>query len=173
MRFPSTKIEAVCGKKDAREFLNHVHLDRNDYGQSRLMATDGHILAVKPVEVDNEDTSGAIPAEALKRTRDICGKHLQPFMLVNGACKTIDKAEFPRPDCKMPDYRRVARQFKYSGRSVILDAKQLKQLADALNEDGSARVEIMLNVDENGANLVKPMRGKGYGLVMPISKRRR
>jgi hypothetical protein len=170
MRFPSTKIEAVCSKKDHRAFLNHVHLDRNDYGQSRLVATDGHILAVKPVQVDDGDTSGAIPAEALKRTRELCKNVDVSFMQVNGACKTIDKAEFPRPECTMPNYRKVAKSFKYAGRSIILDAKQLKQLADALNDDGSARIEIMLNVDESGPNLVKPYRGNGYGLVMPIRK---
>ena len=55
MKIPNTKFEkcAAEARNDPRTYLSQPWLDVD---KKRLLTTDGHVMAVIPVEVDDDDT---------------------------------------------------------------------------------------------------------------------
>ncbi len=66
MKLPSNKIEVVADKEPSRYTLNAVQVDVE---HKRVMATNGHILAIVPCEVSPEDHSALMSLETVKAVR--------------------------------------------------------------------------------------------------------
>jgi hypothetical protein len=67
--------ELVASSDQSRPVLTQVHLNAE---RSAVEVTDAYMIARFPVELDEGDTSGPIPVEALKASRK------SPFKLVSG-----------------------------------------------------------------------------------------
>lgn len=145
MKYPDTKIELAAGKSDVRAYLNAPYLDVDN---AKLVATDGHILAVLPVELDDGDTSGPVPIEAMKvarqrvNLRDENGAKTDPCIKCNTAAEVNSGASFPQGDMetKYPDYERVMAKRPQVDPDITFDAKLLINLVDALSDRGEGSI---------------------------------
>lgn len=160
MLFPLNKIElCTAGKKDPRSYLHHVHLDAEG---RRLLATDGHIAVVLPVQPDATDTSGPITLDCIKDARK------QDYrMALNDAVVTLTNgAIHARPDApltvKIDTVIPAA-----DGETIALDAELLYRLAQALVGKEQSHVRLYIPADSFSAIRVEPINGNGYGAIMP------
>lgn len=68
----SVKIELAASTDDTRHVLKEPYLDIRQEGEVRvgkLVATDGRIIAIVPVELDEHDSEGWVSADVLKTAR--------------------------------------------------------------------------------------------------------
>lgn len=134
MKYANTKIEkCVANKRDPRYYLQHVYLDADN---ARLLSTDGHHLAVLPVELEDQDTSGAVPADAFKaaRKRSNLDDKGQCSITINEHCETADGATLPRPDSDFvyPDVDRIIPDRDGDRTEVIINADLLANIQAAI-----------------------------------------
>ena len=72
MRLPVGKIEQAASTEESRKPLSTSYTLKAvklDVETKRMMATDGHILAIVPVEVDATDHSGLLSVDSMKQIR--------------------------------------------------------------------------------------------------------
>jgi len=175
MKLPNTKIEVVAAKDKTRPVLSNVHLDVE---HKRLVATNGHSLAVNPVEVDDQDTSGPISPEAIKLARKSGRKWADRHILANGDLRvplagvSLDRPEDER---EYPDFDQIVPRVdaENTPASIALDAKLLYELSQAICEDGN-RVILWINPVKHGPIYVKPatVSSENYGVIMPVNDAR-
>lgn len=169
MKLPLSKIEsATAGKKEVRLMLQHLLLSVE---AKTLTATNGHIIAIVPVEPEEGDTSGYITVEALKAARKS-----KQGPRVNGSLEIVEGASFPRPteeqDGKFPDASKVMPAKPDREPDLCIDAKLLLQLAEALN-DPAARISTGLEMwfpDNYGSAIYCEGTAEGHGAIMPMRK---
>jgi hypothetical protein len=176
MKLNNQQIEQAVGKKDVRYYLNEAYLQCDDEGM-RILATDGHILAVVPVESDEPQTEGFISVEALKAGRKAGS------LTANGSLSVPSGASFPRPltrddgapDAKFPDVKRIIPEHS-AAPDVQIDAELIIRLARALCDVKGTNPKLINlhfakkddgSVDPGSAVYVEPANGNGYGVVMP------
>jgi len=172
MKLPNTKIESVVSDDKSREVITHVYLDAEG---KRLVACNGFVLAVNPVEVEDRDTSGLISVDAIKLARKTAPKRVEPHVLANGDLRVpLASATLDRPEGKYPDFNQVIPVVNTENTSptLVIDAKLLYELSKALCEDGN-RVALWVNPVTTGPIYVKPtgqfMKESGnYGVIMPV-----
>jgi hypothetical protein len=187
--FPWSKIETVVPASGDRPTLEDVWFDK---GKSQLVATDGFILAVIPVDSQEGDVEGHIPMDAIKegrrKARDsrlyIGSKQATVWVEFNG------EKEYERPDLPFPDYEQIVPSYNPDDDDVVqicLDARRLMQLAEALcqqqdraNKNGTKKYDafgVTLTAKKGGICpiLVHPIWDNGkrkgrYGVIMPMPK---
>lgn len=137
--------ETAClkpAKKDRhwRQNLQNVWVDTLE---RRAVATDGHILAVVPVEPDEGDTTGYLSPEALKAGRkdykDACILYPDADHITVGSTKyeRPNPGEFPRYHQVFPEYKPQSETAHQEGmRTVCLNAELLLRIQKALGCDG-------------------------------------
>jgi hypothetical protein len=106
MRFDRRlKPELIACQDVTRENLSHVELDTTS---KRLVATNGHSMIVVPVEVDEEDTSGAVTERALDAARRVAKERKldEAEIKVNGSLG-VEGATYDRPRRKYTNYQHV------------------------------------------------------------------
>ena len=173
---PSGRVEAAVATDRSRPVLTRVFLriveTKTGRGRNRkvtregwLEATDSYVLAQVPVELDDDDTEGMIPVEALVEARTTPTRELA----VDGEIRIQGYGKlttFPRPEMgKFPDTERLFSTEDSPVASVGLNAKFLAKLAEALGTD-TVRLDIMA---PRKAIRVTPASGNGgRGLLMPI-----
>jgi hypothetical protein len=158
------KIEKAVSADASRESLQNVFISRR-----HAMATDGKILAIVPVQCEEDDEIGWLTPEALKHARKVCGKGLESVHIgLNGAQILPDGTVMKRPDEHKPPkivhLLRRAQQGKYY--RIGINASCLKSLADALGTD-----ELVLECGQPAeAVMVTPLHREDgcLGLIMPI-----
>ena len=104
---PAFKIEKACSADKSRPVLTSCYLDAE---ASVLVATDSYQLAVVPVEVEDGDVSGLVPAAALSAWRKASTRSIPAGLSANGSVEvrgSEQSASFPRPDGQFPDYGRL------------------------------------------------------------------
>jgi hypothetical protein len=160
------KIESACAKNNSGRYsIENPFLDRSESGDV-MIATDGRILAIVPVECTPEDDQGPVPRECLKDARKF-------GVNCNGVAAVPGGASYPRPDATFPDWRAVMPDFK--GKKTVrlgIDAALLKRLADAI---GTEKVNLEFPVDESSDCVIEPLtvRPAGFsdkaahGVIMP------
>lgn len=130
MKAPKTKLENICEKatRGARSYLTAPYLD---VAKARLVATNGHALVIHPVVVDDGDTSGHVPLDALKAVR---GKRADSTITLNGNA-IAGGVQYPRPDLgQYPYFDRVIPAKPSTPPTVIFDAELLFKLAQAMTD---------------------------------------
>ena len=178
---PKIKIESACEPKNGtRDVLRNPYLEVDADGKrANLVATNGKILAVIPVEPEPGDTSGHVPVDALKTARK--GAKGDVSIGCNGAVELPGGLSIPRPDeGEFPKWRQVlpdpCRSLKVT---IALDIVMLKNLADAMGTVGlileiaDADQPVMVRPTETGdyVNLNRPANPDAYGVIMPMRPR--
>lgn len=188
MNVPETMIEKACGTKDIRPQMQQPHLD---VSTRRLIASNGYIAAILAVSLADNDCSGPVPIEAIKRARKSSGKFHVDAITLNGSAKLLDGTSIPRPEYIGQSDALTAALDKKIGPArtdafdrpadLVIDAEYLLQLADALNNSGAKfkrGVQIWLPRDSEGKPdyrapmYVRPTNGPdgAEGLIMPIGR---
>ena len=185
MQLPHAKIEAAAGTNDIRYYLNVVHVDAD---KSRLVATDGHILAVHKVDL-NGDKSAIVPVEAFKAARSGGRKEASPielnpepetddpvhadYMVYNHRKKDVEY--FTPIDGIFPNVDRVIPEKPTGPPDIILDAELLVRLQRALTaNENNPGVKLWLGEDSLAAIYVEPTRvhanddPDAFGVIMPM-----
>lgn len=168
--------------KDIRYYLNSVCLHVGECGDARLVATDGHRMAVIQVCSESAAAPGEylIPRDALKAIKK-AGRYDAPLALkIAGDGFTISE-QFEAGailsggklvDGKFPDWRRVIPDpAAMSGAAGCYQASYLADIQKALIELGDKKgLFYMLQDGENGSGLVMQA-GLGFlCVVMPLRK---
>lgn len=159
MKLPNTEIERAAADGDIRAYLNHVHLDVEG---KCVVASDGMVLAMVPVEVDEEDTTGPITKDAIKHARK-GAKKAEATILANGSLRmplagvTLDR---PTGEGTFPDYRRVLVTDEDLP-TICLDADLLSDLASAMNRRDAKNNGVRLHLPRTSDSNIKvePMWG--------------
>lgn len=158
MKLPETKIESICDQKDFRQYLRQPHLDVKN---KRLVATNGHVMAILNVELDEGDTSGPVPISAIKTARKNLGS-----ILLDGQAKTLD-GTFERPDVgKYPDYAKSLPKVPDREPEITFNAELLFKLAQAISANKTKIVSLWIENKESPI-IVKASDGIGVGVLMP------
>lgn len=158
------KLEKCVSTDPSRTNLQNIYVSR-----SHAMATNGRILAICPVVLQEDDETGYFSPEALKHARKVSPKGLETVQIVlNGAQALPDGTTMNRPEGENPPHTfRILRQAHLNRTYRIgINAAYLKNLADALGNE-----ELILEVgDPNSAILVRPVHSEPgtVGLLMPI-----
>lgn len=196
MRFKSSskvQPELVASKDESRPVLTMVHLNAED---SVVEVTDSYMLARFPVELDEGDTSGPIPVDALKASRKPplkfkstsirCNSHVE-VRHEFGEHASDPYVTLPREsgDYQFPNTRQLIPD-TLSEFEIGLDAGLLLKLAKAM---GSERIRIRFTnaptrvgvenpaVDQPGPSNMRPMvvrpinahsDDEPIGILMPI-----
>jgi hypothetical protein len=188
MFFKSSKAqpELVASRDTSRPMLTKVHLDTE---AGEVWVTDSYKAARFPVEVEEGDTSGPIPVEALKASRKPPLRHISETSIslnshaevkmgrgeeASGPYLTVprdkeDGYKFPSLPELFPD--------NLAPFEIGLDAKHLHDLAKAMGSD-TIRLRFTMGGDREPSPLkpmlVEPLRcdatggAKPRGLLMPI-----
>lgn len=143
------KIEMCVSDNQLRPVLQSVYLNVED---KKLVATDGRKMAQIDCEIEEGDTSGLIPIEAIKHYRKVNKKVNCYSMKCNGSCKITTSEgtiEFNRPDYQFPNYNNVIPKYEKMFKMSI-NAEYLLEIAKALGSDGKVTFNIPLKTDESG-----------------------
>lgn len=173
MKLPNTEIEMAIASRDIRDYLNHAHLDVE---KKLLIASDGNILAVVPVEVDEEDTTGPVTVDAIKAARKAAGKKADATIIANGeqripaAGLTMD-----RPDVGgYPNVDRILSANRPLGPSICLNPALLWDVARAVMPANAKHQAIRIFLPETSQ---QAMRVESFGdtgatgVIMPVLDR--
>jgi len=158
------KIEKCASTDESRPNLNNIYISRR-----HAMSTNGRILAIVPVQVQEDDEIGWLSPDALKHARKVSAKGLESIQIVlNGAQILPDGTIMSRPEGENPPHTFRILKDAHSNRKyrIGINASYLKDLSDALGND-----ELILEVgDPNSAILVRPVHSESgpIGLIMPI-----
>jgi len=162
------KLEKVVSKDPAREHLQNIWITRH-----HAFATNGMILAAIPITADKEDTIGWLSADALKLARKQSSTDDIRIEL-NGVQQLPDGTTLLRPDDSNTFPKIVPillRSYRHRKSRVALNARLLKDLADAL---GTEEVVLELGKSSDEAVLIRSMAkgNEARGLIMPIRMNR-
>lgn len=188
----SYKPELVAAKDDGRLPLNHLLLEREsalEGGGPALIATNGRMLVIVPVEAESADVDGLIPVEALKAARKIGPKSRNAVLSANGRVEYQTKdggsTSVERPEGKWPPYRSVIPKPDHAWVTLCVNAEYLLAVQKAMGASGLTicfdpagnrpMLARPLNDGEQGEGLasVEPLKGgrdgKERAVVMPLS----
>lgn len=160
------KIDRAASDDPTRA-VHNVLLSDNEK-QAVLVATNGRILAVVPVEKQDGDTNGLIPAKAFIELRREFPKKYDQMMSaqVNGAVvlpsgRTFQMGEGTFPKWEMIIPKADSRPFK-----VKLNPTHLVDLAEAIGSaDG---VTLSFDPADPQQSIVVNEGAKAFGLLMPM-----
>lgn len=186
MKVPDQKIEKALPKNDVRFYLNEAYLEvpegdpQADDRKGTLIATDGYILAVVPVELDRGDTQGFVKPEALAAARkQKTSRHhgVTAPLFLTGAHVLFDKTTIPRnldDWAKYPDWRKAVPENLKDAQAgkfdVCFNAALLARLAEAIGTGGMVKLTFQKREDGTinpaAAITVTPYSGDSYGVLM-------
>jgi hypothetical protein len=173
------EVERAASKDAARPVLSYVYLNAEC---GTLEATDSYRAVVIPVEIEDGDTSGLIPAEALKAQRK-ASKHHEASLRVNGDVRlsTPDGEQvWKTGEGQFPNLQQLA-PTELSTFRIGLNPTFLLETAKALGNGEHVTIEFTLQRDkvegeDTGAyaDPLRPIRvtvpngGESFGILMPI-----
>ena len=171
MKLANRKLEKAASTDQIRHFITEPYLDVDN---SLIVATNGHIMAVCPVELDEGDTSGYVSSECIK-----AGIKASPVtkrtdktanIKANGSLVLDNNQTFPRPELgTFPDYKRVLPDPSKAEMVISLDAKLLKDLADAINTPGSSVIKLHIKDNKTAFYVESDKNSECYGVIMPCA----
>jgi hypothetical protein len=164
------KLEKAVAKSEGRYAMRHTLLAKRG-DEHVLVATDGRILAVVGVEVEEGDAIGLIPVEAVKGAAK-GGQSFMPAQIhANGSAVYTDKAgaqvTMARPEGEFPRWESIMPAPQADDIVIALNPDLLKALADAIGADGCVQLRIRAVGGKCMPIAVKG--GKGEGAIMPIT----
>ncbi len=166
MRFDKrSKIEKAASSEDFPYASTSVRFEPD---KSRLIATDGRILAIVPCEPEPDDAAGQIQPQAFATARKLTPRHSEPRIGANSKIEFVDGSTLPRlEDVRFPEVDGVVPTGKASV-TFGLNVALLSRLAAALGTE-TVRIEF---VDDGLPLRVSPIEGVpgARGLIMPLKE---
>lgn len=174
------KVFAAASREDSRYNIGSILFERDDDG-ARLVATNGRILAVVPVEDADGDVPGMISQDAIReavKARTNAQPDAQVLLPDEKVAKVMMKhgglAEHSRPDeTSFPEWKAVLPKAK-NPVSITLSARYLRDLADALGVAGDG-ITLTFDLQNGKIDGGLPVRvdasspgNHSYGAIMPI-----
>jgi hypothetical protein len=168
------KIELAASSDETRHAITEPYLDMTN--EPVMVACNGMMLVIVPVETSEHDKQGCVTGEALKAMRKV---KFNSEMTCNGQLSVKDGPSFPRPDKgQYPNWRQVVpakdREVKFS---VGLNARALWELAQAMGCE-TVRLEFLDNMTgitviptNSGTSLYKVKTAaclEARGVLMPL-----
>jgi len=172
----SPEIDRATSKDKTRPVLSCAYLNVEE---GTIEATDSYMAVVVPVEIEDGDTSGLIPSEALSALRK-ASKTVWRSLTANGEV-TLETADgiqtWKRPEGQFPNLRQLTPS-EYSGFRVGINPEKLYNLAKALGSE-TVTLEFALQPSaEEGEGVgffpsnMKPLRvtagSDAWGILMPV-----
>jgi len=160
------KIEKALQKETGTRFQTEYALLED----GNLVATNGRILAVVPVEVDDADTNGLVSKEALVQARKgiskggLCTIGCNSGLHLERQGMTLERP-FQESADTFPSWKSVVPSGDATVRKVTISAKLLHDLANALASDA---VTLHLQEEDFRAILVTG-ENDATGVIMPLS----
>lgn len=167
----TARIEKVASSNATRLNMNYVQLAEGIDGKLALIATNGHALAICPVDDAENDDPGPITADAIKAARKV-GTRKQPLIIKTNGCYqfdnglTMEKPD-PRDVGEFPNWKRVI-PGDVPERVIGINPSLLMDLAHAI--DSPHGVILELGQDGMNAIKVKPAENdnENVGVIMPM-----
>lgn len=184
-----TRIDKACAKASSRYAINGVKISpHTDDGRAWLTATDGHLLAAVPTDIEGDrNPSDYMPASVVPTSgRDRHVTRNGQWQNAKGKFAPIEDNPGNFPPCHdvMPDIDPDSPDTMVIG----LDAKLLLNLAQALGSDKVYLIVAKSDLKVKGekqkygdppryAHTTKPIRvvpgfddgAEGFGVLMPVS----
>ena len=167
MRFDRTcKIEDAVDVNNHRSFLRHLYFDAE---AKTLTTSDGHLVVVIPVELDDGDTSGFVSVEAIKAARKVKGS--DPTILLKNDVQVVGQIRFPRPDPKIegefPSFKHFMKLGDESTATITFNAALLLKIQRAFGTNG---VTLTFNAEDSTSQIrVSSITGKSLvAVLMPM-----
>lgn len=129
------ETERLVSKDATRPHLHNLHYDK---GNQKLVATNGHAMAVVPVVPSDDDVAGWVTPDAMRAARKAAGKMSSGEIHANGALAVKDGPTFPRPGALgvgFPPYEAVIPGYRQGDAGTVtvgIDAALLLELAKTL-----------------------------------------
>ena len=157
---PKVKIESIVSKDKTRAAICNPWIDAEN---GKLVATNGSAMAIIPIELEDEDTSGHVPCDAFKQARK--GAKGEVSMICNGNVTLQTGAILPRNKSETPPNWQVVIPHKPKVNvRISLNAVMLAKLAEAMGTEG-----ITLEIDEpDSPVIVKPAYAGRHGEAKPV-----
>jgi DNA polymerase III sliding clamp (beta) subunit (PCNA family) len=173
------KLHKVCEHKDSlRTALTGVYFDKQ---RSQLVATDGHVLAISPVEDCKDDHSCIIPAKAYSETLKTKTPCITTLSSIPKDIRAMQKDSIEIYKPIKEQYPRYEMVLPKEGKPLFklgLNAKLLYKLSQALGDDQLTLTFTNHNMkDRNGylttdsAIKVTALDQDSTGLIMPMRVR--
>jgi hypothetical protein len=160
----SWKIEEAVSLDDTRYNLQspHLEIDKHDPARGTLAATDGHILAVAPVEVEKGDKAGPVSPEALTRARKLAKRGEDAALTATGTDphRLVDGSTVPRPafpeGTSFPNWRQImpAETEKRATPGRFTVAFDVDLLVAASKVVGTKILQVTFTVEKRGESLI-------------------
>ena len=159
---PNIKIESIVWKDKTRAACQNPWIDAEN---GRLVATNGAVMAVIPVELDESDESGHVPCDAFKQARK--GAKGEISMLCNGNVTLPSGAILPRDKSETPpNWQAVMPQDHQVNMKISLNAAMLAKLAEAMGTEG-----VTLEIESaDSVIVVKPAYAGRMGEIRPVCR---
>ena len=185
------KLDVISKGTEASRYAMQAPWLSRGLGKAALMATNGKVLAVVPVDSADEDTEGSVPVEAIEAYRKKEGSGIA----LNGTARVMPSgAEFRRMDVTPPDAAAIVKcsaRDRVGFQDLCLDAGELERLFAALGRaKGTTGVMLRIatqadgTIDESAPVFVHPMGedlmvsenpaldgSEAFGLIMPIASK--
>ena len=165
----------LCASDDTtRQQLCQAYLDATDRNAAKMVTTDGHMMAVIPVEsLDHEDVTGNIPLDALVEAKRAskAAKKDGVYLSANGAVKLDDGRTFPRGEMQFPSWRDVVPGMEGSFEQDEIKATvgiNPRLLLDAIKASGCGKREGVTLEIRGPLSPVVVRCGEAYAVVMPM-----
>jgi hypothetical protein len=170
MKLPESKIELAVSDQKYRGATASVKFDVEG---KRIMATDGHILAVVPCEPAAEDHSVLLSPDTMKQLRAMSKRSKGKLEIrTNGKIQAVGNGEvasfepqeaqqFPNVDAVIPKYDEAI------ATTISIDAALLYTLAQALIPAGDKMYVTLTIRDASSAILVKTKHDGAVGVIAP------
>lgn len=141
MKIPTNaKLENCVSHDKHRAVLANIHIDTE---ANLAVATDGRMMALVPIELDELDTTGPLPPDALQAARKLAKKnnHSDCLLMCNGDIRLSNGVSMPRPttggvDGELPPYPKYQQVVPDKDRpvkfAIAFNAALLADLAGAL-----------------------------------------
>lgn len=172
------KIESASSTDVSRYILNSVRIEKTsvtpDGRQAQAIATDGKIMAMVPVQLEDGDKEEAIVSpKAFATARKACGKLADARIELNGSAKVTSvegEQSFGYIEGNYPNWKQVQPGDYKDSLKVSLDAKLLFNLWKAIGGESASNNRINLEIDtKNDMNPIKVTTdGDGKGIIMRI-----
>lgn len=174
----SAKIESAVKADQSRYEMRHVYLDVTEpatseaFGSGRMIATNGQMLAIVPVVIEEHDVAGFVTVEALKAARKAGVRYHEATLKANGSLSIPNGASYPRPTDgeRAPTDRVLAivpAEKTPGSVTMRFNANLLATLASAIGaDDGFVEITAIA-----GAGPMRVMCGKDgtLGVLMPTT----
>lgn len=169
------KIEEAASTDKTRYAINCVRVDTLN-GKAKAIATDGKIMAIVPIELqDGDKNEVSLPCDAIKTARKATRKldnHAE--IKLNGHAVVEDgngSRSFNYNDAQYPNFVQVIPKESKEDDvySIAFDVKLLVRLWKALGGEDCKLASVKMKIRKEGHSAIEVSvgHGEGYGIMMP------